>query len=54
MVAATLSTMMYTSRPGCDAAGRPGSQVPLTWPAASSNAVAPSPRLRIFQPNTLA
>ena len=34
------------------AGGRPAIQVPLTPPVVSSNAIAPSPRLRRRQPNT--
>ena len=51
-VAATLSTMIYTSNPTSLIGGRPSTHDPLTSPAASSNATLSSPRLRMFHPNT--
>lgn len=43
---------MYSSRPGCRHADRPVTQVPLTWPVVSSNAVWLSLRFLIRQPKT--
>src|SRR5215472_8628021 len=42
----------YTSNPTFLIGGRPSTHDPLTSPAASSNATLPSPRLRMFHPNT--
>ena len=50
---ATLSTITYSKRPGAEAGGRRRTQVLLTSPVVSSKAVWPSPRCRMFQPNTV-